>query len=582
MEKYNWSLEKIYKNVDEARAEIKICDEIIEEIIKTEKSVKNLKHIMELSEKSSRLVEKLYCYSYMKRDEDSRVPESQKLALEVNSLGTRFSSAMAFFDPFLMSLSNEELENFYKEGDNEKYRVHFENILRFKPHTLSEQEEKLLANCGEMVGTGQNSFYMLSYADMDYGKIENKDGEKLTPANYNNFLLDENEEVRKEAFDKMYGTISSFKNTYATTLYSAIKNLTILAKVKNYPSARYMELFQDAVPEKVYDSLIESIEEYLPSLHKYYGLRKKALKKDKQYMWDVSVNLDKNFNQKYPYEKARELILAGLKPLGDDYVEVLNRGFDDRWVDVYPREGKAGGAYSWGSYDTEPYILMNYTDDLNSMFTLAHEFGHSMHSYYSRLDNEFLYSQYKIFVAEVASTFNELTLLDYLLKNVKDKNEKIYILNYYINMFIGTVFRQTMFGEFEKNTHLEVEAGNALTADDFTRIMGKLNDKYYGENVERSDLADYLWARIPHFYNNFYVYKYATSFCAASFLSSRVVSGDKEALKSYRNFLKDGCRHHPINQLRMAGIDMEDKNSIAKALEIFKGLVDELEKELEA
>ena len=359
MEKYNWSLEKIYKNVDEARAEIKICDEIIEEIIKAEKSVKNLKHIMELSEKSSRLVEKLYCYSYMKRDEDSRVPESQKLALEVNSLGTRFSSAMAFFDPFLMSLSNEELENFYKEGDNEKYRVHFENILRFKPHTLSEKEEKLLANCGEMVGTGQNSFYMLSYADMDYGKIENKDGEKLTPANYNNFLLDENEEVRKEAFDKMYGTISSFKNTYATTLYSAIKNLTILAKVKNYPSARYMELFQDAVPEKVYDSLIESIEEYLPSLHKYYGLRKKALKKDKQYMWDVSVNLDKNFNQKYPYEKARELILAGLKRLGDDYVEVLNRGFDERWVDVYPREGKAGGAYSWGSYDTEPYILMN-------------------------------------------------------------------------------------------------------------------------------------------------------------------------------------------------------------------------------
>ncbi|BFT65586.1 oligoendopeptidase F [Parvimonas parva] len=582
MEKYNWSLEKIYKNVDEARAEIKICDEIIEEIIKAEKSVKNLKHIMELSEKSSRLVEKLYCYSYMKRDEDSRVPESQKLALEVNSLGTRFSSAMAFFDPFLMSLSNEELENFYKEGDNEKYRVHFENILRFKPHTLSEKEEKLLANCGEMVGTGQNSFYMLSYADMDYGKIENKDGEKLTPANYNNFLLDENEEVRKEAFEKMYGTISNFKNTYATTLYSAIKNLTILAKVKNYPSARYMELFQDAVPEKVYDSLIESIEEYLPSLHKYYGLRKKALKKDKQYMWDVSVNLDKNFNQKYPYEKARELILKGLKPLGDDYVEVLNRGFDERWVDVYPREGKAGGAYSWGSYDTEPYILMNYTDDLNSMFTLAHEFGHSMHSYYSRLDNEFLYSQYKIFVAEVASTFNELTLLDYMLKNVKDKNEKIYILNYYINMFIGTVFRQTMFGEFEKNTHLEVEAGNALTADDFTRIMGKLNDKYYGENVERSDLADYLWARIPHFYNNFYVYKYATSFCAASFLSNRVVSGDKEALKSYRNFLKDGCRHHPIDQLRMAGIDMEDKNSIAKALEIFKGLVDELEKELEA
>ncbi len=582
MEKYNWSLEKIYKNVDEARAEIKLCDEFVEKLIKEEKSVKNLKNIMELSEKANRLMEKLYTYSYMKRDEDSRVPESQKLALEVNSLGTRLGSAMAFFDPFLMSLSDEELENFYKEGDNEKYRVHFENILRFKPHTLSAEEEELLANTSEMVGTGQNSFYMLSYADMDYGKIESKGGEKLTPANFNSFLLDENEEVRKEAFDKMYGTVSNFKNTYATTLYSAIKNLTILAKVKNYPSARYMELFQDCVPETVYDSLIESIEDYLPSLHKYYGLRKKALKKDKQYLWDLYLNLEKEFDQKYPYEKARELITEGLKPLGEDYIEVLNRGFEDRWVDVYPREGKAGGAYSWGSFDTDPYILMNYTDDLDSMFTLAHEFGHSMHSYYSKSDNDYLYAQYKIFVAEVASTFNELTLLDYMLKNVKDKHEKIFILNHYINMFIGTVFRQTMFGEFEKNTHLEVEQGNALTADDFTRIMGELNDKYYGEHVEKSEIASYLWARIPHFYNNFYVYKYATSFCAASYLSSRVIAGDKEALKSYRNFLKDGCRHQPIEQLRTAGIDMEDKNSINKALEVFKGLVDELEKELEA
>jgi len=328
MEKYNWSLEKIYKNVDEARAEIKLCDEYVERLAKEEKTVKNLRNIMELSEKANRLAEKLYTYAYMKRDEDSRISEFQKLALEVNSLGTRLSSAMAFFDPFLMELSNEELENFYKEGDNEKYRVHFENILRFKPHTLSESEEELLANTSEMVGTGQNSFYMLSYADLDYGNIESKNGEKLTAANFNSFLLDENEEVRKEAFDKMYGTVSKFKNTYATTLYSAIKNLTILAKVKKYPSARYMELFQDCVPETVYDSLIESIEEYLPSLHKYYGLRKKALKKDKQYLWDLYLNLEKEFDQKYSYEKARELITEGLKPLGEDYIEVLNRGFE--------------------------------------------------------------------------------------------------------------------------------------------------------------------------------------------------------------------------------------------------------------
>ncbi|MCI5997842.1 MAG: oligoendopeptidase F [Peptoniphilaceae bacterium] len=581
MEKYNWSLEKIYKNVDEARIDIKNCDLVLEKLNSVDKKTENLKELVEIMVEASRLLEKLFCYSYMKRDEDSRISESQKLALEVNSLESRFSSACSFFEPFLMELSEKELEEFYAKDDNEKYRTHFEGVLRFKEHTLSEKEEALLANLGEMSNTGQNSFYMLSYADMDYGVVESKNNEKITPANLINFLLDENEEVRKEAFEKFNRTVSNFKNTYGTTLYSAVKNLTLYAKVKNYPSARYMELFKDCVPETVYDSLIESIEEYLPSLHKYYGLRKKALKKDKQYMWDMYINLDKNFNQKYPYEKAQELILEALKPLGDDYVEVVKRGFDDRWVDVYPRDGKAGGAYSWGSFDTDPYILMNYTDDLNSMFTLAHELGHSMHSYYSRTNNDYIYSSYKIFVAEVASTFNELLLLDYLIKNAKSKEERLYILNYYINMFVSTVFRQTMFAEIEKNAHKEVEDGNALTAEDFTRITKALNDKYYGENVEPHELADYLWARIPHFYNNFYVYKYATSFCAASYLSSMVLSGDKESLKKYREFLKDGCRHYPIEQLRSAGIDMEDKNSVGKALEVFKGLVDELEKELE-
>ena len=581
MEKYNWSLEKIYKNLDEAKEEIKKCDEIVKEIENTEKKVENLAKLMETISEGKRKLDTLYCYSYMKRDEDSRVSENQKLSLEVNSLGSRLSSATSFFDPFILSLSEKELEDFYKKDDNEKYRVYFDDILRFKAHTLSEKEETLLANLGEMYGTGQNAFYMLSYADLDYGVVESRNNEKLTPANFISFLIDENEEVRKEAFEKLNKVISNYKNTFATTLYSAVKNLTTIAKVKGYPSARYMELYNDAVPESVYDSLIESIEDYLPSLHKYYGLRKKALKKDKQYMWDLYVNLDKNFDEKYPYEKAKEMILESFKPLGDDYVEVVAKGFEDRWVDVYPRDGKAGGAYSWGSYDTDPYILMNYTDDLNSAFTLAHELGHSMHSYYSRLNNEYLYSQYRIFVAEVASTFDELLLLDYMKKNAKSKEERMYILDHHINMFVSTVFRQTMFAEIEKNSHAEVEAGSALTAEDFTRINKELNDKYYGTNVEPHELADYLWAKIPHFYNNFYVYKYATSFCAASYLSSKVLSGDKEALKNYREFLKDGGRHKPIEQLRSAGIDMEDKNSVSKALEIFKNLVDELEKELE-
>lgn len=582
MDKYNWSLEKIYKSIEDARLDIKKCDDMVEKLNLEEKSISNLKNTVNLISDILRLSEKLYCYSYMKRDEDSRVSDFQKLALDVNSLNSRVAASISFFEPFLMSLSKDELENFYKIDDNEKYRKYFDGILRFKAHTLSINEENIFANLSDAMSTGANTFYMLSYADMDYGTVESRNNEKILASNYNNFLLDENEIVRKEAFDKLNTTIKNFKNTYASTLYSTIKNLTTVAKIKKYPSARFMELFKESVSETVYDSLIESIEKYLPVLHKYYALRKKALKKDKQYMWDVYLDLNKNFSKTYNYEQAKEVILEALKPLGDDYVSQVKKGFDDRWIDVYPREGKAGGAYSWGCFDTDPYILMNFTDDLNSVFTLAHELGHSMHSFYSRNNNEYLYSRYKIFVAEVASTFNELVLLNYMLNNATNKDEKIYILNYYINMFVSTVFRQTMFAEFEKITHNEVENDNALTADDFTKIMKGLNDKYYGENVEPNELADYLWARIPHFYSNFYVYKYATSFCAASYLSTEVLNEKQDALKKYREFLKDGCKNEPIEQLRNAGFDMEDKNSINKALDVFKDLVDKLEKEIES
>lgn len=581
MDKYNWSLEKIYKNVEDARLDIKKCNEMIEKIKELEKTINNLKNIVELISDLSRLTEKLYCYSYMKRDEDSRISKFQKLALDVNDLNVRVLSSISFFEPFLMSLEQKDLELFYKKDDNEKYRLYFDEILKFKKHTLSKEEENILANLSSSLTQAQNTFYMLSYADLDYGNLESKNKEKILASNFNNFLLDENEVVRKEAFEKFNGTIKKFKNTFASTLYSTIKNLVVLASIKKYPSARYMELFKEGISEKVYDNLILSVENYLPYLHKYYFLRKKALKKDKQYMWDVYLNLNKDFNKTYSYEDAQEIILKALKPLGDDYVLEVKKGFSNRWIDVYPKEGKAGGAYSWGCFDTDPYILMNFTNDLHSVFTLAHELGHSMHSFYARNNNEYLYSSYKMFVAEVASTFNELILLNYMLKCAENKDEKIYILNYYINMFITTVFRQTMFAEFEKITHSEVYKNNSLTADDFTKISKDLNDKYYGEAVEPNDLSDYVWARIPHFYTNFYVYRYATSFCAATLLSTDVLNKKENSLEKYREFLKDGSKHTPLEQLKNAGFDMEDEMSIKKALEVFKNLVLELEKEME-
>lgn len=573
MDKFKWDLSKIYKDdkdIEKDKLEIlKIIDEV-EELKK--EPFDNLLKIIELLELSMRKISKLFSYSNMKRDEDSRISKYQKMALEIDMLYTKLSTSFSFFQPFILSLSDEKLNEINTDVRFEPYRKHIDRILRYKKHTLSEKEETILSKVGEMASDSSNNFYMLSYADMKFPKLE-KDNTVLTHANYTDKMSSSDRELRKEAFDKMYGTYDKYKNTFGSTLYNNIRNLVIEANLRGYNSAREMELYDDAINTNVYDNLIYIVHKYLDYLYDYYKIRERLLNIDETHMYDVYANVVNGYDKEIPYEEAQEIVLKAVEPMGAEYVSIMKKAFKENWIDVYPREGKKSGAYSGGCYDSSPYILLNYTDNLESVFTLIHELGHSIHSYYSRENNDFLYSNYTIFVAEVASTFNELLLLNYLIENSKDDREEIYLINHYLNSYKSTVFRQTMFAEFERETHKLVEEGNALTQEDFSEIYYNLNKKYFGPDVVIDKEIELEWARIPHFYRNFYVYKYATGFLCATILSQQVLSNKPNALNNYLNFLKDGSNNYPLVQLRKAGCDMEDMDNLDKAFKVFVDLV---------
>ena len=422
---------------------------------------------------------------------------------------------------------------------------------------------------------------MFSFADLEFPEIEDEDGNKvkLTHSNYSLFIKSKNNKVRKDAFEAMYSVYDKYKNTFASMLSGGIKSEIFYAKMRKYECALQASLFQDDISVDVYNNLILAVDENLDALNKYADIKKKFLGLEDIHIYDLYVPLTDKFDMKIPYEKAKEIILNALNPLGEEYLSIIQKAFDEGWIDVYENNGKQGGAYSWGSYDSHPYILMSYKDDLNSLFTLIHELGHSLHSYYSKKTQPYIYSGYKIFVAEVASTLNELLLINYLLENSNSKEERVYLLNYYLEQFRTTVYRQTMFAEFEKITHESVESGNPLTAQDFNDIYLKLNQKYYGKSCIVDEDIALEWARIPHFYSNFYVYKYATGFSAASALSQQILNEGQVAVDRYIEFLKSGGSEYPLKQLKSAGVDMEKKESVDKALGVFRDLVEKLEKE---
>ena len=584
-DKYKWKIDLMYssqESIDKDISKIKsYINEIKEYKGKLSQSKENMYEALNIYEKASQLLQNLYVYTHMKQHEDTRINENQAMATKTDMLSTELSTASSYMVPEIIAIDESKLKEYLEDEKLSFYKKYIEEILREKPHTLSEKEEEILAAVSDLTSVPENAYDMLSYADMDFPKIENEDGEmvKLTHSNFSTFLKSKNNKVRKNAFDAMYKTYDKYKNTFASMLYGGIKSEIFYSKTRKYESALYASLFQDDISVDVYNNLIKAVDENLDTLNRYVDIKKKFLGLEDIHMYDLYVPLTESFDMKIPYEEAQEIVLNALKPLGEEYLGLIKRAFEENWIDVYENEGKQGGAYSWGSYDSHPYILMNYKDDLNSLFTLIHELGHSMHSYYSKKTQPYLYSGYKIFVAEVASTLNELLLINYLLEKADSKEERVYLLNYYLEQFRTTVYRQTMFAEFEKLTHASVEDGNPLTAKEFNDIYYDLNKKYYGNSTVVDEQIALEWARIPHFYSNFYVYKYATGFSAASALSQKILTESKVAVDKYIEFLKSGGSDYPLNQLKAAGVDMEKKESVDKALEVFKELVDKLEKE---
>lgn len=579
---FKWNLDMMYPDKTQIETDMEIVKANIAKFPEYKGRLSESEDIfynaLKTMEDSSRKLSKLVTYSNMKHHEDTRINENLARSTKVDMLASELSQATSYVTPEIIAMDDKKLEEFLNIEKIKHYKHMIDEILRAKPHTLSEAEEKIMAAVGDLAGVPENTYEMLTYADMQFPEITDEKGEKvrLDHFNYSQFIKSPDRRVREEAFNAEFETYKKYSNTMASTLFGGIKAEVFNAKMRNYPSARYASLYADNISLDVYDNLIESVHENIPAMDKYLEIKRKFFGLDKMHMYDLYLPMARDFKMEIKFEEAKEIILKALEPLGEDYLNIIRRAFDEKWIDVYPNEGKRGGAYSWGCYDSVPYILMSYKDDLNSMFTLIHELGHSAHSYLSRKTQEYIYSGYTLFVAEVASTVNENLLVKYLLKNAKSKEEKIYILNYYLEQFRTTLFRQTLFAEFEKISHAKVEEGTPLTAGDFTKIFEDLNKLYYGNVCEIDELIGYEWARIPHFYSNFYVYKYATGISAATVLSQNVLEGG-EKVKNYLNFLKDGGMNFPLDQLRSAGVDMEKKESVDSALKIFNELVNELE-----
>ncbi|MDO5027386.1 MAG: oligoendopeptidase F [Tissierellia bacterium] len=574
----NWDLQAMYQSDDLLQEDIDLVKKELEKVVEISKNpLENIDKILRAYESISRKISNIYSYAHMKKDEDSRVSKYQKMNMEIQTVYTDFETKFSFLTPFLLGLDDETFNEIKNRQDLKTYELTLDKIFRFKPYTLSQDQEKIVSALSPVSQAPSEIYYYLTNADMTFPKLESTE-EKLSQQTFVKLQYSEDRKIRKEAFEKFYDTFSSFGNTIASSYYSNVKGLCLEANLRGYDSARQMELYRDDVDVKVYDALIESIHKNMPAIHKYFEIKKRALKLDEQHMYDVYMPITSSFDREYTFEEAKDLVIASVEVMGKEYQDIYKKAFEERWIDVYPRDGKRGGAYSSGSYDSNPYILLNFNGTLDSVFTLAHEMGHSMHSYYAKKNNSYLEHGYTIFAAEVASTFNEALLLNYLMDRLESDQEKLYLVDFYLNSFKSTVFRQTMFAEFERETHRLVEEGNGLTSEDFSSIYLDLNKKYFGPAMVSDERIGYEWMRIPHFYSNFYVYKYATGFTASTILANRVLNKEEGALENYFKFLKDGNKHFPIDQLKMAGVDMTDPTTVDEALEVFKKQVEELDK----
>ncbi|EUJ32873.1 oligoendopeptidase F [Listeria cornellensis] len=523
----------------------------------------------------------LYVYAHLKQDQDTTNTTYQGLNSRGGSLLTEASAAISYFEPEILAIDEAKLKGFIAENkDLQLYSHLLEEVNLNRPYVLSEKEEALLAQAGEVLGNASRTYSILNNADMKFPVIEDENGNQveITHGRYGKMMEGKNRDVRQAAFKGMYSAYDGLKNTLATTLTGQVKKGNFYAKVHGYESARHAALFGNHIPEAVYDSLVEAVNEQLPLLQRYVGLRKELLNLDELRMYDMYTPLSTDVHLAFTYEEAKDIVLNGLAPLGEEYQAILKEAFDNRWIDVVENKGKRSGAYSSGAYSTNPYILMNWQDTIDNVFTLAHELGHSVHSYYTRKNQPFVYGDYSIFLAEVASTTNENLLTDYMLKKYDDPKVRAYLLNHYLDGFKGTVFRQTQFAEFEHFIYQADQNGEALTAEFLTENYFAMNAKYYGSEIVYDEEIGLEWSRIPHFYMNYYVFQYATGFSAASALSDRILHGGAEAVEKYLAFLKAGSSDFPIEVLKKAGVDMTTAKPVTDALKVFEQRLNELEK----
>ncbi|AZR72095.1 oligoendopeptidase F [Anoxybacter fermentans] len=584
-EEYRWKTEDIYPDVDTWEADFQ---KVKERIPKFEKfrghlgeSAEKLLDCLKFRDETGEIAQRLFGYASRKRDEDTRISKYQSLYNRSFSLLTELQSATSFIVPEILTIPEEKLKEFMQTNSELAIYCHYiDNITRVREHVLSPELEKVLAMTSELANAPSQIFTMIDDADIKYPCVKDEDGNEveLTKGRFLKFMQSKDRRLRKDAFEAFYSSYDKLKNTIATTLASSIKADIFNARVRKYNSTLEAALDEDNIPVSVYHNLIKTVSNNLEPMYKYVRLRKKLLGVDELHMYDLYVSLIKDIDIEIPYEEAKKKVIEGLAPLGKEYQDLLKMGLESRWVDVYENEGKASGAYSAGIYGVHPIVLLNYNDTLDSMFTLAHEMGHAIHSYLSNEAQPFVYHRYTIFLAEVASTLNEVLLMDHLLKTTEEKEVKLAILNHFLEQFRGTVYRQTMFAEFEQIIHQKSEEGEVLTHEVLGKLYHELNEKYYGPDMVVDPQIDLEWARIPHFYSNFYVYKYATGFAAATSLARQIIEEGQPAVKRYIEFLRAGNSDYPINILKKAGVDMTTPEPIEQALQTFRELVDEMER----
>ena len=579
---YKWDLSNMYKNTKEIEKDISLVNELTPKILKFKSHIMDdsdsLYEFLKLTEKQDRILTKLYVYSKMNFDVDTKNNKSKALKMKIEKLNESLSEKFSFIEPEMLQSDYELVLKYIKENKNlNEYKFYLEDIYRFKPHSLTQIEEDIYVRALNAFGNCNEAFSALNNADIDLGYIKNEKGEdvKLTQSNYIVFMKSKDRCVRQSAFNAMYKYYKDRKNTLASTYVGEIKESSFVTNVKKYNSTIQRSLFDDNIDISVYKNLINTVHQNMNLMYDYMGLRKKMLNLDELHMYDIYVDLVESSNDKIPFEEGKKILFEALKPLGEKYLKDLNKAFDEKWIDIYPSDGKRSGAYSWGCYDSYPYLLLNYNDTLDAVSTMGHELGHSMHSYYSKKQN-YVDSNYPIFLAEIASTVNEVLINDYMYKNAKTKEEKMFYLVDFLDTVRTTLHRQTMFAEFEMIIHEKEQNGVPLTEEEISNTYYDLNKLYFGDNVVSDDNIRYEWSRIPHFYTPFYVYKYATGLSAALSIASRILKGDNETRDSYLEFLSSGGNDYPLNILKKVGVDMETAKPISEAFSMFNEKLNEL------